>query len=379
MKLLFFMDVMIFGGCEKMIVEITNELLKRNYQIDLLLIYKSKNNTYLEMLDKRINIHYLWDKESESHTINRIRYWCNVLIPRYVLKKFNFSKYDLIINFKDDYQTNILSSKINMKKITWVHNINQSYKKINKEGIKYRFADIMYQYIDKRYYNSFNAFNEIICVSKHAEKALIRNANSKIKTHVIYNYVDYEKILDLSKKKINDVSFNQFTFCYLGRLSQEKGVLELMNIFSQFSDDLNYRLLIIGEGYLENEMKKMLTNINKTKVTFLPPKSNPYPYILNSDVLICPSHRESFGLTVLESILLKTVVVSTKCGGPEEIIKDGYNGYLVNNYSDLKERLMSLLKEGRKKYSFEIKKYIELQEVFFEELNDVLKLYQERN
>lgn len=375
MKLLFFMDVLIFGGCEKMIVEITNELLKKNYKIELLLIYKSKNNTYLEMLDKRINVHYLWNEETNSNSRSRIRYWANVLIPKYVLNKFDFSKYDLVINFKDDYQTNILSSNISCNKISWVHNINQSYKNIEKKGIKFRLANIMYKFIDKKYYKSFTFFDEVICVSKHAEISLLENVKQKIRTHIIYNYIDYEKIVNLSRKPISDFSFEEFTFCYLGRLSAEKGVLELMDIFSKIPSDLNYKLVIIGEGYLKEKMQKMITIENKKKIIFLSPKSNPYPYILNSDVLICPSHRESFGLTVLESILLKTLVVSTKCGGPEEIIQNGYNGFLVDNYNELKNLLISLLKNGKSEYNFEIDKYIQLEKIFYKELNNILKIY----
>lgn len=48
------------------------------------------------------------------------------------------------------------------------------------------------------------------------------------------------------------------------------------------------------------------------------------------DVLVISSEQESFGLTAIESLALETPVVSTRCGGPEEIIVDGVNGFLVN-------------------------------------------------
>ena len=375
MRLLFFMDLMIFGGCEKMIIEITKELLKKGYQIELLLIYKSKDNTYLQMLDSRIAVRYLWNKEIASNIRKRLRYWINVLFPKYILKNFDFSRYDLVINFKDDYQTNILSSNINCNKVSWIHNINQKYRDIEKTGIKYKLANILYKYVDKKYYNSFSLFNEVICVSNHAKNSLLQNTSANIRTSVIYNYIDYKDICSLSKKNIKDISFNEFTFCYLGRLSAEKGVLELMNIFSKIPYSLNYKLLIIGEGYLERKMKEMITIGNKNKIIFLSPKTNPYPYILNSDVVICPSHRESFGLTVLESILLKTMIVSTKCGGPEEIIKNGYNGFLVNDYNEMKDKLIDLLKIGKKKYNLDIEEYMKLQESFYSNLNIILEKY----
>lgn len=52
------------------------------------------------------------------------------------------------------------------------------------------------------------------------------------------------------------------------------------------------------------------------------------------DVLVISSEQESFGLTAIESLSMETPVVSTRCGGPEEIIEDGVNGFLVNTKDD---------------------------------------------
>jgi glycosyltransferase involved in cell wall biosynthesis len=48
-----------------------------------------------------------------------------------------------------------------------------------------------------------------------------------------------------------------------------------------------------------------------------------------SDVLVVSSEKESFGLTVIEALAVETPVVSTRCGGPEEILEDGVTGLLV--------------------------------------------------
>lgn len=46
------------------------------------------------------------------------------------------------------------------------------------------------------------------------------------------------------------------------------------------------------------------------------------------DLWLCCSLIEGFGLTVLEAMACRTPSVSTKCGGPEDIITHGMNGYL---------------------------------------------------
>ncbi|MHB1247091.1 MAG: glycosyltransferase family 4 protein [Sulfuriferula sp.] len=65
------------------------------------------------------------------------------------------------------------------------------------------------------------------------------------------------------------------------------------------------------------------------------------------DVLVISSEQESFGLTAIESLAMETPVVSTRCGGPEEIIQDGVNGFLVNTKDDtaMAEAILKLLND----------------------------------
>lgn len=62
------------------------------------------------------------------------------------------------------------------------------------------------------------------------------------------------------------------------------------------------------------------------------------------DVWLCCSLSEGFGLTVLEAMACRTPVVSTKCGGPEDIITDGEDGYLcdINDVNALTKSVLKL-------------------------------------
>lgn len=63
------------------------------------------------------------------------------------------------------------------------------------------------------------------------------------------------------------------------------------------------------------------------------------------DLWLCCSLNEGFGLTILEAMACRTPSVSTKCGGPEDIISHGENGYLcdVNNINMLTESAFEIL------------------------------------
>ncbi len=63
------------------------------------------------------------------------------------------------------------------------------------------------------------------------------------------------------------------------------------------------------------------------------------------DVWLCCSLSEGFGLTLLEAMACRVPVVSTKCGGPEDIVSDGKNGYLcdVNDVKSLANSTTDIL------------------------------------
>ena len=60
-----------------------------------------------------------------------------------------------------------------------------------------------------------------------------------------------------------------------------------------------------------------------------------FEILRESDILVFTSKPgEGLGLTILEAMSQGPPVVATKCGGPEEVIEDGINGYLVDYSAD---------------------------------------------
>lgn len=67
------------------------------------------------------------------------------------------------------------------------------------------------------------------------------------------------------------------------------------------------------------------------------------------DVMVCASRRESFCLAVAEAMSCEVPVVSTRCGGPEEIIENGVSGVLVPpaDPEALAKAVLDILADGR--------------------------------
>lgn len=61
------------------------------------------------------------------------------------------------------------------------------------------------------------------------------------------------------------------------------------------------------------------------------------------DVFVIPSEQEGFGIVGIEAMACGVPVVSTRCGGPEDYVVDGRNGYLTgHDPGGLAERILAL-------------------------------------
>ena len=89
---------------------------------------------------------------------------------------------------------------------------------------------------------------------------------------------------------------------------------------------------IIGSGdrrYLK-ELKDLAMQLGlEDNVFFVDFMEDIAPVYGSLDVLVCASLKETFGRTIVEAMLAGKPVVSTRCGGPEEIVIDEVTGFLV--------------------------------------------------
>ena len=69
-------------------------------------------------------------------------------------------------------------------------------------------------------------------------------------------------------------------------------------------------------------------------------------FIDSIDLYILPSRTETFGMVVVEAMARMKRVVATKCGGPEEIITDSVDGFLVKkeNPEAMADKLSEIIK-----------------------------------
>jgi D-inositol-3-phosphate glycosyltransferase len=107
--------------------------------------------------------------------------------------------------------------------------------------------------------------------------------------------------------------------------------------------------------------------------------SLPY-YYSAADVLIMPSHYESFGMVALEAMACGTPVVASQVGGLAFLIQDGVTGYVVPGGDPiaLSERLTELISQPKLRQQLGEQAFAYAQDYAWEKVTDrIIELYHE--
>jgi glycosyltransferase involved in cell wall biosynthesis len=133
---------------------------------------------------------------------------------------------------------------------------------------------------------------------------------------------------------------------YAGRVSKEKGVLELPAIYNTVKKNHpDLALVVVGQGPAYEELKTALPEA----ICFDWVEHEKLPEIYSAaDMLVFPSKFDTFSCVVLESLTCGLPVTAYSTKGPKDIIEDGVCGYLVKTNEQISDRINTYLKGGKK-------------------------------
>lgn len=125
-----------------------------------------------------------------------------------------------------------------------------------------------------------------------------------------------------------------------GRLSSEKGFLDLIDVFEEvINKNPDWHLHIAGDGAQEDEIIKKIQQKhleNSVTIGFKEEKEL-RELFLQSSIYVMTSFHESFGLVLIEAESFGIPLLAfDSAKGPQEIIENGKNGYLIPN-RDIKQ------------------------------------------
>ena len=323
------------GGTEVLLVNLLNHLVEKECTITLLLPYPTDKNVLLSRVSSKVIVKYIFSKEQKGLK-GFIFKNLSIFYPKLFAKlvKFEESNYDEIICFKDGFYS-ILFSKVKCPKFIWIQN-QPFVRDYGSNSFKERLAFMLNKRQIERMNHSFDKFDRVICVSDSSKREYIKiynQENQKREIEVLYNALDLTEIEHKANAPIDLPKPTCSSFITVIRLSHEKTVERVMYASDRLrKEGYLFEVVILGGGDEFDKLQRLIVELKLEKeIRMYGRVDNPFPYMKRADWFLCPSSRESFALTLLESTSLGTPVITTDCGGPEDVVARGKYGVFVEN------------------------------------------------
>jgi len=203
--------------------------------------------------------------------------------------------------------------------------------------------------------------NKVTTVSNDCDKEVNRLYKLKNKSSVVYNGVDTDFFVSKNKESSHPIVL------YTGRLESRKGVEDLIMAAKYISKiNSNIKFIIIGDGPLKMNLKKMVDNFGLSNCIHFPgfvSHEKIVEYYQNSTIYVLPSYYEGLPTVLLEAMSCEIAPIATNVQGNSELIKNGENGLLVSpkNPKELAEKIIYLIdnEQLRKKLGRNARKTVE--------------------
>ncbi|MEM5811459.1 MAG: glycosyltransferase family 4 protein [Candidatus Aenigmatarchaeota archaeon] len=369
------------GGLEESVFQISKELINKGHEVEVLTSDSSRDGKIKESFEIIDGI-----KVFRFNTIFSLGDFGKVW-PGFIIELIR-KKYDIIHVHNYRHVHTILSALIcKIKNIPCVLTTHSPFHPPTIRKSLSRFFILFYDLFLGRVFDRF--FSRIILIT-NSEIKYFKHVN-KNKIIVIPNGISDTTFRKVNEKAIRlvirrfNLRKNDKIILFVGRIHPTKGLYFLLQSFYELSKTIKgLKLIIVGPIQDQKYYKELIQfiNLNKLSVIFtgyITEDEKIALYSLSS-VLVLPSIYEPFGIVILEAFARGKPVIAVESDGPEYLIKNGENGFLVK-YGDIKSlaSCIELLLKDKKLYkriSLNNKKKA-VQFTWSKIVNKLIKVYEE--
>ncbi len=157
---------------------------------------------------------------------------------------------------------------------------------------------------------------------------------------------DYPESYFEDSRRVLGIAPDEFVFLFVGQHIWQKNTRFIIEGLERIKD-LPFRMFFVGTGYAADEMKQLVHDKGlDSKVTFtgmLTERDQITRYYAAADLFLFPSLYDNAPLVVREAAALHTPAVMIEGSTAATILRDGENGFLVqDSLDDFEARLRAL-------------------------------------
>lgn len=296
-KVMQFTTAMSDGGAETLIKDYALMLNKDEYEVVVLTIYNVTNTANSKRLKENgvrtvsvFNSHNLFTRAFRT-------LFGSIYIP-YKLKKIIEKEQPNCIHSHLDVLKYVDMLKENLEGVSLLYTCHSVPSRLLPEGsAEWKAA------------KSLIAHNQMQMIALHPQMANELNATFGIEnTQIVNNGVNFRIFRNIEKTKDDirkelEISSDAFVVGHVGRFSQPKNHLFLLDIFKEITQRCDKAfLLLIGSGELENQICEKIKSLELQKKVLILSHRTDIPELLNAmDIFLFPSLVEGLPVTMVEA------------------------------------------------------------------------------
>lgn len=341
------------GGIQRVLTTILNELIKdTSYDITVVMPFqlrgerffqideriKLKDEDELSINQKHMLIKYIFALNKRLGFFNR-KIWIPFILANRIAAKgnyiayFNKEEFDIVIGAGVEYSLLLgeISQEVTASVVGWQHSTYDAYferRGLNGYGLR--------EYVKKCYSQL-----DDVWVLTNADKREFDNKLG-IKSKVFYNPLPQNSGIRTTYEDVGAI--------FVGRLDRNpKGLDYLIDVARKVTAEIpDFHIKVVGDGpdrnWLEGEIRK--AGLDK-KIRLVGATNNVYRFYSEASIMVQTSRWEGFGMTILEAMSCGVPVVAFHNYGPDEIIRDSIDGFLINQYNteQFAKKVVEILKQ----------------------------------
>lgn len=342
-KVLFVIHDLGQGGAEKVLVNLVNNLNRKEFDVTVLALFGGGINE--QFLSPNVCFKTVFPKAIPGNSK-----LMKLFTPRQLHSFCVKEDYDIEVSYLEGPSARIVSGCRNSatKLVCWIHVEQHTIKQL---ALSFRSP--------KEAKKCYNCFDKIIGVSESVKKDFCSILHYKKPCSVLYNTINSERILCEGAQPVSEMQEDSsIKLIAIGTLKEVKGYDRLLRIVKRLcKEQYPVHLYILGKGPMKDSLEKYVReNALEKTVCFLGYQTNPYKYISKSDLFICSSYREGFSTAATEALVLGVPVCTVEVSGMREMLGNNEYGVITENseeslYEGIKNLLdhPSLLQHYKKK------------------------------
>lgn len=337
MKFLFIVSDFYVGGITSSLANLTSLLVKKGHTVEILDL--PRVGKLPDIFDERVTLipltkrERLWNFSAEDirragffgkikyailgimkKLMNRSERWM-----RFVFKHTRFEGYDAVVGFRQSPICFYLAKE----------------KSCGARSVGFWHGDLKYMGDVSSWDHFISELDVVACVSD-AVRVGLSEVYPSAKLTTVYNVFDSEKIISSAKEKsshrggaLRIVSVTRLT----DNLKCASRILEIAKRLSSEGVDFDWR--VVGGGELYSAFTSSCEEHSlSSRLHFVGEMDNPYPEISSADILVLTSQSESYGMVVVEALILGVPVIAGSYPALSEILEDGVSGIIAENSAE---------------------------------------------